>query len=124
MLDRERLINVEWDAAEPAKRPVRIAVYIGNDRPGLLSEITGAISSRNGNITKAEVTVTDDRSGINHFVVEVADLTQLQDIMTAIRAVPRRHQRRARPRALERPSRRSPLARDPRYRDLLRSSLA
>lgn len=92
VLDRERLINVEWDvdapAHEPAKRPVRIAVYIGNDRPGLLSEITGAIGSKNGNITKAEVTVTDDRRGINNFVVEVADLTQLQDIMTAIRDVP------------------------------------
>jgi GTP pyrophosphokinase len=87
VLDRERLINVEWDVEEPAKRPVRIAVYIGNDRPGLLSEITGAISSRNGNITKAEVTVTEDRRGINNFVVEVADLRQLQDIMTAIREV-------------------------------------
>jgi GTP diphosphokinase / guanosine-3',5'-bis(diphosphate) 3'-diphosphatase len=87
VLDRERLINVEWDVEEPAKRPVRIAVYIGNDRPGLLSEITGAISSRNGNITKAEVTVTDDRRGINNFVVEVADLRQLQEIMTAIREV-------------------------------------
>ena len=88
VLDRERLINVEWDVEEPAKRPVRIAVYIGRDRPGLLSEITGAISSRNGNITKAEVTVTDDRRGINHFVVEVADLEQLQGIMAAIREVP------------------------------------
>ena len=92
VLDRERLINVEWDveapAQEPAKRPVRIAVYIGNDRPGLLSEITGAIGSKNGNIVKAEVTVTDDRHGINNFVVEVADLSQLQDIMTAIREVP------------------------------------
>jgi len=92
VLDRERLINVEWDEETPpqesAKRPVRIAVYIGNDRPGLLSEITGAIGSKNGNITKAEVTVTDDRRGINNFVVEVADLSQLQDIMTAIRDVP------------------------------------
>jgi len=92
VLDRERLINVEWDEEAPpqesAKRPVRIAVYIGNDRPGLLSEITGAIGSKNGNITKAEVTVTDDRRGINKFVVEVADLSQLQDIMTAIRDVP------------------------------------
>src|SRR5438067_3020452 len=87
VLDRERLIDVEWDVDEPGKRPVRIAVYIGRDRPGLLSEITGAISARNGNITKAEVTVTDDRKGINHFVVEVADLSQLQDIIGAIREV-------------------------------------
>jgi len=87
VLDRERLIEVEWDVAEPAKRPVRVAVYIGADRPGLLSEITGAISSRNGNITKAEVTVTDDRKGINHFVIEVEDLQQLQGIMQGIREV-------------------------------------
>ena len=87
VLDRERIIDVEWDVAEPGKRPVRVAVYIGQDRPGLLAEITGAISSRNGNITKAEVTVTDDRRGINHFVIEVADLSQLQDIIGAIREV-------------------------------------
>jgi GTP diphosphokinase / guanosine-3',5'-bis(diphosphate) 3'-diphosphatase len=87
VLDRERLIDVEWDVAEPGKRPVRIAVYIGQDRPGLLSEITGAISARNGNITKAEVTVTDDRRGINNFVIEVADVRQLQDIIAAIREV-------------------------------------
>ena len=88
VLDRERLINVEWDVEDPASRPVRIAVYIGKDRPGLLSEITGAISAQKGNITKAEVMVTDDRRGINNFVVEVADLKQLQGIMTAIRTVP------------------------------------
>jgi GTP pyrophosphokinase len=89
VLDRERLINVEWDVGEPATatRPVRIAVYLGNDRPGLLAEITSAISSRNANITKAEVTVTEDRKGINHFVVEVADVDQLQAIMNAIRDI-------------------------------------
>ena len=54
---------MEWDGGEPTKRPVRIAVYIGQDRPGLLAEITGAISSRHGNIIKAEVTVTEDRQG-------------------------------------------------------------
>ena len=89
VLDKERLVAVEWEDDEPAKtkRPVRIAVYIGRDRPGLLSEITGAISLRQGNITKAEVTVTDDRRGLNHFVVEVDDLRQLQAIMQAIREV-------------------------------------
>ena len=87
VLDRERLVAVEWEDGEPAKRPVKIAVYLGADRPGLLSEITGAISSRRGNITKAEVTVTEDRKGLNHFVVEVDDLSQLQSIMQAIREV-------------------------------------
>jgi len=87
VLDKERLVAVEWDAGEPATRPVKIAVYIGRDRPGLLAEITTAISSRHGNITKAEITVTDDRKGINHFVIEVEDLQQLQGIMQSIREV-------------------------------------
>jgi len=87
VLDKERLVAVEWEDGESSKRPVKIAVYIGRDRPGLLAEITGAISSRRGNITKAEVTVTEDRRGLNHFVVEVDDLRQLQDIMQSIREV-------------------------------------
>jgi GTP pyrophosphokinase len=87
VLDRERLVAVEWEAGESTKRPVRIAVYIGRDRPGLLAEITSAISSRQANIIKAEITVTEDRKGLNYFVVEVDDLRQLQDIMQAIREV-------------------------------------
>jgi GTP diphosphokinase / guanosine-3',5'-bis(diphosphate) 3'-diphosphatase len=87
VLDKERLVAVEWEGSEPAKRPVRIAVYIGRDRPGLLAEITTAISSCRGNITKADITVTEDRKGINHFVVEVEDLKQLQAIIQAIREV-------------------------------------
>ncbi len=87
VLDKERMVSVEWEVAEPATRPVKIAVYIGRDRPGLLAEISAAISSRQGNITKAEVTVTEDRKGLNYFVVEVADLAQLQGIMQAIREV-------------------------------------
>jgi GTP pyrophosphokinase len=87
VLDKERLVAVEWESSGPAKRPVRIAVYIGRDRPGLLAEITTAISSCRGNITKADITVTEDRKGINNFVVEVEDLKQLQAIMQAIREV-------------------------------------
>ncbi|MBI2528648.1 MAG: bifunctional (p)ppGpp synthetase/guanosine-3',5'-bis(diphosphate) 3'-pyrophosphohydrolase [Candidatus Rokubacteria bacterium] len=87
VLDRERLVAVEWEDGSPTKRPVGIAVHIGRDRPGLLAEITTAISSRQGNITKADIVVTEDRKGINHFVVEVDDLRQLQAIMQAIREV-------------------------------------
>ncbi len=85
--DSERTVSVEWDLAEPAALPVKIAVFIGRDRPGLLAEISTAISSRQANIVKAEVTVTEDRRGINHFTVEVADLHQLQGVMDAIGAI-------------------------------------
>jgi GTP pyrophosphokinase len=117
VLDKERLLAVEWDSGEPATRPVKIAVYIGRDRPGLLAEITAAISSRHGNITKAEITVTDDRKGINHFVIEVEDLHQLQSIMQGIREVKDvmnvERVRGLRPTASSRPSSSGPCARCP-----------
>jgi len=86
-VDNNRTVTVEWNTAPDVAHPVRIAVLIGRDRPGLLTEITGVISSRHGNIIKAEVTVTPERKGINHFVIEVAGLQQLQEIMQAIREV-------------------------------------
>ena len=86
-VDSERTVAVDWDVAEKSALPVRIAVHIGKDRPGLLADISTAISSRHVNIVKAEVTVTEDRKGFNHFTVEVADLDQLQGVMGAIRSV-------------------------------------
>jgi guanosine-3',5'-bis(diphosphate) 3'-pyrophosphohydrolase len=87
VLDTDRTVAVEWDVAEKRPLPVKIAVFIGRDRPGLLAEISTAISSRQANIIKAEITVTEDRKGLNHFTVEVADLDQLQGVMAAIAAV-------------------------------------
>ena len=86
-VDTERTVTVDWEVAEKTSLPVRIAVLIGRDRPGLLAELSTAISSRQANIVKAEVTVTEDRKGINHFTVEVADLDQLQGVMKAIAAI-------------------------------------
>ena len=86
-VDSERTVTVEWASADQQALPVKIAVHIGRDRPGLLAEISTAISSRQANIVKAEVTVTEDRKGLNHFTVEVRDLDQLQGVMGAIAAV-------------------------------------
>jgi GTP pyrophosphokinase len=86
-VDSERTMAVDWDVADRSALPVKIAVHIGKDRPGLLADISTAISSRHVNIVKAEVTVTEDRKGLNHFTVEVADIDQLQGVMGAIRAV-------------------------------------
>jgi GTP diphosphokinase / guanosine-3',5'-bis(diphosphate) 3'-diphosphatase len=87
VVDTERTVDVAWDVADKMSLPVKIAVFIGRDRPGLLADISTAISSRQINIIKAEVTVTEDRRGINHFTVEVADIDQLQGVMAAIGAV-------------------------------------
>ena len=86
-VDSERTVTVEWAFVDQQALPVKIAVHIGRDRPGLLADISTAISSRQANIVKAEVTVTEDRKGLNHFTVEVKDLDQLQGVMAAISAI-------------------------------------
>jgi GTP pyrophosphokinase len=86
-IDSERTVTVEWAVADQQALPVKIAVHIGRDRPGLLADISTAISSRQANIVKAEVTVTEDRKGLNHFTVEVKDLDQLKGVMAAISAI-------------------------------------
>jgi GTP pyrophosphokinase len=85
--DRERQIDVQWDDRVKMPHQVKILVTIGEDRPGLLAEISTAISSTNTNIAQAEVKVTEDKRGMNTFVLEVVDLKQLQVAMQAIRRV-------------------------------------
>lgn len=84
LVDTDRTVAVEWDVAEKAPRPVKIAVFIGQDRPGLLADLSSAISFKQGNIIKAEITVTEERKGLNHFTIEVTDTQQLQGIMDAL----------------------------------------
>ncbi|MFQ5988310.1 MAG: RelA/SpoT family protein [Candidatus Methylomirabilales bacterium] len=85
--DRERQIRVQWDDRIKVSHQVKILVTIGEDRPGLLAEISAAISSTNTNIAQAEIKVTEEKRGLNMFVLEVLDLKQLQIAMQAIRRV-------------------------------------
>ena len=87
MADPERQIAVSWDGRRKEPHQVKIRVEIGKDRPGLLAEITTAISSTNTNITQADIRVSEERVGVNNFVLEVSDLSQLQATMQAIRKV-------------------------------------
>jgi GTP pyrophosphokinase len=87
MADPERQIAVSWDGKQKEPHQVRIRVEIGKDRPGVLAEITTAISSTNANITQADIRVTEEGMGVNNFVLEVSDLRQLQATMRAIQKV-------------------------------------
>jgi guanosine-3',5'-bis(diphosphate) 3'-pyrophosphohydrolase len=87
MADPERQIAVSWDGRRKEPHQVKIRVEIGKDRPGLLAEITTAISSTNTNITQADIRVSEERVGVNNFVLEVSDLKQLQATMQAIQKV-------------------------------------
>ncbi|MBI3003092.1 MAG: bifunctional (p)ppGpp synthetase/guanosine-3',5'-bis(diphosphate) 3'-pyrophosphohydrolase [candidate division NC10 bacterium] len=85
--DPARRIRVEWAERQRTPHQAKILVTIGQDRPGLLADISSAISSANVNIAQAEIRVTEERRGVNTFVLEVADLKQLQAAMQAVRKV-------------------------------------
>jgi len=87
MADPERQIAVHWDGQRKGAHQVKIRVQIGKDRPGILAEISTAISGTNTNIAQAEIRVTEERTGVNTFVLEVSDLRQLQAAMQAIQKV-------------------------------------
>jgi len=87
MADPERQIAVHWDGQRKGAHQVKIRVQIGKDRPGILAEISTAISRTNTNIAQAEIRVTEERTGVNTFVLEVNDLRQLQAAMQAIQKV-------------------------------------
>jgi GTP diphosphokinase / guanosine-3',5'-bis(diphosphate) 3'-diphosphatase len=87
MYDSERKIKVEWDSDRKGSHQVTIKVLIGRDRPGVLAEITSAISSTNTNIAQAEIKVTEEKTGRNTFVLEVSDLNQLKAAIAAIQKV-------------------------------------
>ncbi len=85
--DPARRVQVTWDGRRANAYPVTIRVTIGRDRPGILAELSAAISSAKINIAQAEVRVTEERKGVNTFVLEVMDLAQLHAGIHAIKRV-------------------------------------
>jgi GTP pyrophosphokinase len=81
----ERKVAVEWDAGIAETFPVRLVVY-GNDRPALLADIAKTIAATQVNIRTAGM-ASEDRTARGVFVVEVAHLAKLQQIMAAVRKV-------------------------------------
>ncbi len=82
--DSERRIDVDWDMKKKASRPVKICVYCA-DQKGMLTGISGAISTCEANIVSAFVQSTPDQRGVNTFEVDVQDLDHLNRVLAAIR---------------------------------------
>jgi GTP pyrophosphokinase len=81
----ERRVSVEWDAAINQTFTVRLVVY-GQDRTSLLADLAKAIAATGINIRQAGM-ASEDRTARGVFVVEVPNLSRLQDLMTAMRKV-------------------------------------
>lgn len=81
--DPQRIIEVSWDTAKKIVRPTKIVVYCV-DEPGLLSNISSAISALNINISEGKIYTTPDKRAVCTFEVLVTDTDQLSKVMQAV----------------------------------------
>jgi guanosine-3',5'-bis(diphosphate) 3'-pyrophosphohydrolase len=84
--DPERRVDVVWKENVHALRPVKIRV-VSNDRPGLLTALTGSISAADVNIHNALIKTTRDKKAVNTFEVGVRNVKHLHELIRAIQKV-------------------------------------
>jgi guanosine-3',5'-bis(diphosphate) 3'-pyrophosphohydrolase len=82
-IDSARKIDVEWDKGGQAVRNIRMKV-VSVDKPGILADISKAITQKGGNISHASIQTTFDRKAIATFDVDVSDTVQLYSLMRSI----------------------------------------
>jgi GTP pyrophosphokinase len=83
--DSERLIDVHWSIKEKQNYPVGMRV-ICRDKKGLLAELSAVISTLDINISHAEIdTRQHDMQAICNFKLDVMDLNQFNEVVTAMK---------------------------------------
>jgi GTP pyrophosphokinase len=81
--DDQRKIEVSWEMDKEYTYSVKLRVQ-GEDKKGLLSDITSILSSSKANIINAHITTYPDRSAISIFEIEILNAPQVQKITKAI----------------------------------------
>ncbi|MBI3544775.1 MAG: bifunctional (p)ppGpp synthetase/guanosine-3',5'-bis(diphosphate) 3'-pyrophosphohydrolase [Deltaproteobacteria bacterium] len=83
--ENERKVDVKWNVQVPVRRHVKIRV-LSHDMPGILANMSQAISGCGVNISQANIRTTKDRKAISMFEVEVANTEQLGRVLSALEA--------------------------------------
>lgn len=81
-----RLKRVSWNDAPDYTYPVKLQL-LAEDKPGMLSTITGAIAAGDSNIKKIEMEPASQAVARVTLVFEVRDLFQLQEITSRLQAL-------------------------------------
>jgi GTP pyrophosphokinase len=84
--DKDRLVEVEWDAKQTAPHPIQISV-LTVDQPGMLASVSASISATDTNISHAEIKTTEDKKAILNFVVDILNTAHLEKVLKNIRQV-------------------------------------
>jgi GTP pyrophosphokinase len=84
--DKARLVEVDWDMAHLATVSVKISV-LTLDKPGLLANVSAAITNAEANISRAEITTREDRKAMLDFIVEVQSTAHMDRVVKAIEKI-------------------------------------
>ncbi len=85
-VDKERMIDVDWDKDVSGTRPVRIEVICKNEK-GMLADMTGAIKTADANISSAEIRTGPEKKAVCTFVVEVRSMEHLTAILRSLQNI-------------------------------------
>ena len=87
-LDPARKIQVEWGQNADSNSYHKCHLCIRTqDKPGVLAEVTTALSSCNANVHKAEAKVSADLTGILEFELGVKDLNHLEIVINKLESL-------------------------------------
>ena len=84
--DDQRKVEVSWELDKEYTYAVKLRIS-GDDKKGLLSDISSVISSGKANIVQAQAFAYPDRSAVTVFEVELQNAAQLQKIMKSVAKV-------------------------------------
>jgi GTP pyrophosphokinase len=84
--DKERLVEVEWDAATPSTHSIKMSI-VAVDKTGVLANVSSAIAECHANISRAEIATREDQKAVLDFVVEVSDTRHLDQVLKAVERV-------------------------------------
>ena len=84
--EEERRISVDWDDHHKGIHSARIKV-VCVDQPGLLAKLSRAITLTGVNIVEAQIRTTSDKKAVNHFMINVEDLSQLRNLIKRLEEV-------------------------------------
>jgi guanosine-3',5'-bis(diphosphate) 3'-pyrophosphohydrolase len=85
LYDPERSIDVAWAGQRGGEYAIELEV-LGDDRPGLLADLTKAIAGEGSNIRRIEAR-SEGREGYVTASLEISDLKHLEKILSRLRAV-------------------------------------
>ncbi len=81
--EKDRLVEVEWDMTIEEHHSVKVCV-LTIDRPGVLANVSSAISDSKANISGAEITTREDQKAVLDFVIEISNTRHLEHTLEAI----------------------------------------